>query len=148
MKTLSMPTVLLALSICAVSNIAFGQAYVPARTADGRPDLQGMWSNASITTLERNPRYDKLVLTSDEVARATEVHPQNVRLATDDNLVQGELLDGSDLARGRGYNSFWIDPGTRFGNINGEFRTSWIVDPTDGRIPYSEQGRQLKAALR
>jgi len=126
----------------------FAQQYLPSRTPDGKPDLQGNWTNASITTLERNPRYQKLVLSTDEVVRATQGHPQNVRLATDDNLVQGALLDGSDLAQGRGYNAFWIDPGTSFGSINGEYRTSWIVDPPDGRIPYSEQGRAFRASLR
>ena len=34
---------------------------------------------------------------------ATDEQPQNVRLATDDSLVQGQLLDGSDLPRGRGF---------------------------------------------
>ncbi|MEX0964444.1 MAG: hypothetical protein WDZ52_10455 [Pseudohongiellaceae bacterium] len=127
---------------------ALGQAYEPPRTVYGKPDLQGTWSNASITTLERNERYSGLALSNDEVIRATNEHPQNVRLATDDNMVAGELPDGSDLPRGRGYNAFWIDPGTKFGNINGEHRTSWIVDPADGRIPYNDAGRARKAALR
>ncbi len=125
-----------------------GGLFEPPRTEYGHPDLQGTWSNASITTLERNARYDSLTLSDDEIARATNEHPQNVRLATDDNMVAGELPDGSDLPQGRGYNAFWIDPGTRFGVINGEYRTSWIVDPADGRIPYSVQGRELRAALR
>ena len=124
------------------------QTYEPPRTALGKPDLQGTWSNASITTLERNARYESLILSDDEVARATVDHPQNVRLATDDNQVQGELPDGSDLPRGRGYNAFWIDPGTEFGVIDGQVRTSWIVDPADGRIPFSEEGSQRKTALR
>ena len=46
------------------------------------------------------------------------------------------------MARGRGYNAFWVDPGTQFGNVLGEFRTSWITYPENGRIPYSEQGNQ------
>jgi hypothetical protein len=45
-------------------------------------------------------------------------------------------LNGSDLRSGRGYNAFWIDPGTKFARVKGEYRTSWIVDPADGQIPY------------
>lgn len=123
------------------------QTYSPPRMADGKPDLTGTWSNASITTLERNPRYESLILSDDEIARATQQHPQNVRLETDDNMVAGQLPDGTDLSRGRGYNAFWIDPGTEFGVIDGEYRTSWIVDPADGHIPWSEQGQTLRAAL-
>lgn len=149
MKSITLGTAVVSIfvSMLLAAN-TFAQAYEPPRTVNGKPDLQGTWSNASITTLERNERYENLVLTDDEVLRATDDHPQNVRLATDDNLVAGQLPDGSDLPRGRGYNAFWIDPGTKFGRINGEYRTSWIVDPADGRIPYSEQGRELRAALR
>jgi hypothetical protein len=71
-------------------------------------------------------------------------HHQNVRQATDDGLVQGELLDGSDLARGRGYNAFWVDPGERFGVVRGEARTSWITYPEDGRIPFTEAGQERR----
>ena len=39
---------------------------------------------------------------------------QNIRQATDDNQKNPDgLLDGKDLASGRGYNSFWIDPGIK-----------------------------------
>jgi len=127
---------------------AQAQAYEPVRTVYGKPDLQGTWTNASITTLERNARYDSQTLSDDEVIRQTDDHPQNVRLATDDNMVAGQLPDGTDLGKGRGYNAFWIDPGTKFGLINGEHRTAWIVDPVDGRIPYNDAGRARKAALR
>lgn len=142
------PQTLLSGLLAILSTIALAQSYEPPRTTAGKPDLQGTWTNASITTLERNARYDSLVLSDDEVASATVEHPQNVRLATDDNLVPGQLLDGTDLPRGRGYNAFWIDPGTEFGVIDGEVRTSWIVDPADGRIPYSEEGSRRRAALR
>ena len=58
------------------------------------------------------------------------------------------LLDGSDLLGGRGYNAFWIDPGLQVGRVKGEYRSSWIVEPKNGRIPYSTSGRAHAAAMR
>jgi hypothetical protein len=127
---------------------ALAQNYEPPRTPSGRPDLQGIWTNASITTLQRESRYDYLVIDPAKIAEVTANHPQNVRQATDDNLQAGELLDGSDLAMGRGYNAFWIDPGSSFGLVKGEYRTSWIVEPQDGRIPYSVEGQRLRREFR
>ncbi|MEX0738764.1 MAG: hypothetical protein WD071_05440 [Pseudohongiella sp.] len=138
---------LTALLVC-LPGYSAEEAYEPPRTPGGKPDFQGLWTNASITTLQRNDRYDKLVLDPDEVAAVTAAHPQNVRQATDDNLQAGELLDGSDLGMGRGYNAFWIDPGSSFGVVKGEHRTSWITEPADGRIPYSEEGQQLRREFR
>jgi hypothetical protein len=129
--------------------IAEGQKpYSPPKAADGHPDLQGTWTNASITTLERADRYKSTVLKPDEVETATSEHPQIVRLVTEDsaNTPRTGLLTGRDLLMGRGYNAFWIDPGTRFGVVKGETRTAWIVDPPIGKIPYSEAGRKLAAA--
>ena len=148
MKRTSRLSISVLLLTILMHQLAQGQGYEPPRTVSGKPDLQGTWSNASITTLERNVRYTGSTLSNDEVIRATDDHPQNVRLATDDNMVAGQLPDGTDLGRGRGYNAFWIDPGTKFGTINGEHRTAWIVDPVDGRIPYNDTGRARKAALR
>ena len=128
---------------------AFAQAtYQPPRTPDGHPDLQGTWTNASITTLERADRYASTVLKPDEVAKATASHPQNVRIATEDsaNTPATGLLTGKDLLAGRGYNAFWIDPGSKFGVVHGETRTAWITDPPNGKIPYSEAGRKLAHA--
>ena len=124
------------------------QGYEPPRTDTGKPDLQGYWTNASITTMQRSRELSDFGLTIpfDEVARLTNNNHQNVRQATDDNQVQGQLPDGTDLARGRGYNAFWVDPGTQFGNVRGEYRSSWITFPDDGRIPYSEQGNQQRRA--
>ena len=124
------------------------QGYEPPRTESGKPDLQGYWTNASITTMQRSRELADFGLTIpfDEVAKLTNNNHQNVRQATDDNQVQGQLPDGTDLARGRGYNAFWVDPGTQFGNVRGEYRSSWITFPDDGRIPYSEQGNQQRRA--
>lgn len=120
--------------------------YEPPRTAYGKPDLQGNWTNASLTSMQRPERYDEigLVIPQERLVELTANHHQNVRQATDDGLEQGELLDGSDLGMGRGYNAFWVDPGTRFGIVRGEARTSWITYPEDGRIPFSEEGNRLR----
>jgi len=118
------------------------------RAADGRPDLQGVWTNASITTLERADRYDSTVLSPGEVEQATREHPQIVRIETEDiaTTPREGLLTGKDLLAGRGYNAFWIDPGTRFGVVRGQTRTAWITDPPSGKIPYSAAGRKLAEA--
>ncbi|MEC7581841.1 MAG: hypothetical protein VYC85_05475, partial [Pseudomonadota bacterium] len=48
-----------------------------------------------------------------------------------------------------GYNTFWMDPGDQLAVVSGEIRTSILVDPADGKLPYSEQGRaNYDAAMR
>jgi hypothetical protein len=119
--------------------------YEPPRMPDGKPSLQGIWSNASITRLQRSSEYDKLIISKEELAKLTNSHPQVVRQNTDDNLdPEDGLLDGSDLGMGRGYNAFWIDPGKEFGLVKGTYRTSWIVEPADGQVPLSKQGRAMR----
>jgi hypothetical protein len=123
--------------------------YVAPRLAIGQPDLTGVWSNASNTRMTRAASIKNLVMTDEENKKATESNPSNIRQATDDNQKHGDgLLDGKDLASGRGYNSFWIDPGSAYGNVKGTWRTSWISEPATGQIPFSEEGRKLLASMR
>ena len=111
-------------------------SYEPPRMPDGKPSLQGTWSNASITRLQRNSQHKNLIISDEELQSLTDAHPQVVRQRTDDNLNHADgLLDGSDLGRGRGYNAFWIDPGKEYGLVKGSRRSSWIIDPPNGRIP-------------
>lgn len=118
-------------------------AYEPPRMADGKPSLQGTWSNASITRLQRNSNHSKLIIDDNELQKLTDAHPQVVRQKTDDHLDPDDgLLDGKDLARGRGYNAFWIDPGKEYGLVKGTRRSSWITDPANGRIPFKQRDRR------
>jgi hypothetical protein len=110
--------------------------HVP-RTEFGDPDLQGLWTNASITTLERPPWATKLVLTPEEAAQATKQY----KAMLSDNDKGSD--DKGDVG---GYNSFWLDPGSSFGVVRGEIRTSWIVDPPTGRVPYSAEGGRAAMA--
>jgi hypothetical protein len=122
--------------------------YVAPRTSYGRPDLTGVWSNASVTNLIRAPGVAKLVVGKEEAAKlakdspfeklaAAEEGPSNLN----DNLLKDENND-------RGYNTFWIDPGKSLANIKGEYRTSWIVEPANGQLPLSDAGKKLLAGYR
>ncbi|MBI1339243.1 hypothetical protein GC169_03395 [bacterium] len=123
--------------------------YVTPRTSFGHPDLQGVWSNSSNTGLTRPSQFKSLIMTPDEAREAQARNPSNIRQKTDDNqsLADG-LLDGKDLAAGRGYNAFWIDPGTSYALVKGTYRTSWIVEPDNGQIPFTAEARKLMAAER
>jgi hypothetical protein len=92
------------------------------RTPDGQPDLQGVWTNATITPLERPAALaGKTVLTEAEAA-AIERRTADNRAASDKF---GPLASGS-------YNRFWYDDGTR---VLSTRQTSLVVDPPDGRVP-------------
>jgi hypothetical protein len=108
--------------------------YVMPRLAIGQPDLQGVWTNASNTTLRRPPNR-ALVMNDAEAAAARAANPSNIRQATDDNQDANTQLTGKDLSSGRGYNAFWIDPGNNYANVMGTWRTSWIVEPANGQVP-------------
>ncbi|MEX1032342.1 MAG: hypothetical protein WDZ30_03190 [Cellvibrionaceae bacterium] len=126
--------------------------YEPPRTPDGKPSLQGIWTNVSVTDLQRKEGVDKLVLTPQEAAEIEGRDFYNIRIREDAKPNSEEesntLLDGSDLLSGGGYNAFWVDPGETHGVVKGEIRSSWIIDPADGRIPFSEQGRAKLAERR
>ena len=83
-------------------SIVMSQNEIPL-TPFGRPDLQGCWSNASLTKMERDPAYAEfgLLIPSDKIDEITRNHPQVVRQDTDDNQVWKKLPDGADLSLGR-----------------------------------------------
>ncbi len=128
------------IAIAAASAAAQAGADDIPRTPQGKPDFHGVWTNASLTKVERMPEFDQLILTEAE-ARQWERDAAAVGAAdqapTDPS--EGAPPAGEDP---EGYNFFWIDPGTQVGKINGEYRSSWIVDPPNGRVPYTPEGRR------
>jgi hypothetical protein len=98
--------------------------WTPLRTTWGEPDLQGTWTNETITPFERSAAMaDKPLLTPAEAAaieaRAT---------------AQRESSDGAPSRPGDvgSYNQAWFDSGTK---VVSTLQSSLVVDPPDGRVP-------------
>ena len=132
------------------------QQWVMPRTSDGHPDLQGNWSNATITPLGR-PRGQGPVLTPDQVAEIEGRREEFIEVlsATSDPNREAPAVGGVrtgdfafDAASGGtgGYNYVYIDGGDRVAIYNGESRSSLVTNPADGRIPsLTPEARQRRS---
>ena len=111
------------------------------RTASGKPDLQGIFTNKTLTPLNRPRELGEIrALTAEQVARM-ESERQNYLSAefadSDPERVAGTGAQaGDDGNTDDGYNEFWKDEGSFIQVINGEYRSSIVVDPANGQIPY------------
>ena len=111
---------------------AAAQQWVMPRTADGHPDLQGNWTNVTLTPFQRAEGQGP-VFTADEVARREQ--------GAVDRLVSGaEPSDPDRAAPPAGgnvgaYNNVYFEQGSRVAIINGEPRSSLLTNPSDGRRP-------------
>src|SRR5258706_11774543 len=120
------------------SRVAPPKKWTQPRTADGQPDLQGIWSNATITPFERpKDLAGKEFFTEQEAA---EYEKRIVRERNRD--VRGR--DAEADVRGA-YNELWFDRGTK---VVPTRRTSLVVDPPDGRVPSLTPEAREAAAIR
>lgn len=146
--------------------IAFGFALVATATlvAQQRPaatanrstasrDLSGTWTNATITPLERPQGVKDLVLSEEAATRmeqAIVARRDKLNEPSDpDRPAPPQGGDGSTGAAGNvgGYNNFWLDPGDRVAIVDGQRRSSLIIDPPDGRLPaLTPEARQRQQA--
>ncbi len=102
--------------------------YRPPRLADGQVDLQGVWSHKNITPLERPADVSSLVITREQAAQ-----------------MQARILaKGEDLSRPAEPSLYFWDRGIEA--IGGEYRSSIIIDPADGKIPANDRFKELAKA--
>jgi hypothetical protein len=112
---------------------AAGQTYRTPRNAYGAPDLNGVWNNNALTRLQRPAGILPLAVRAPDVAAA-------------ERKLMTSYSPPSTAANVGGTDSEWWD-GARLARIGGEFRTSWLVDPADGQLPYSAEGKRLAAVF-
>ena len=122
------------------------------RTADGHPDLQGVWSNNSVTPMTRPTQWkDKTSLTDAEVAELKNLVVQAVDQGGDavfGNIVQialniketGQYKQISYDATTGNYNQFWM------ADRDWDNRTSLITDPPDGQMPALTPAAEARRA--
>jgi hypothetical protein len=136
-----LPSLVAALALIATAAHAAGPYKAP-RTSFGAPDLQGIWTNSSLTFLIRPPNMKNLIATEAEEKAMLAGFQQ---LAGD--LISNAPIDPNKPAPAvvkEAPNSDWIEMDLALARINGQRRSSWIVEPADGKIPFTEAG--LKAA--
>jgi hypothetical protein len=138
---------LLTLAWCAP---VFAQAYKAPRLSDGTPDFQGVWTNATATPMERPSEFGNRRSFTKEEAEAIEREARG-RVAADaaPSDPNKKIEAAKSLPPVGNYNLFWTDRGMTAALINGEYRTSVIIDPPNGRFPArTTAARQRERPMR
>jgi hypothetical protein len=103
--------------------------YHPPRLPDGHVDMQGTWRNSNLTPLERPPEFIQLAITPADAKRLQEQYLN----------ASGSQNQPDDPDRALEERS--IEP------IRGELRSSQIIEPQDGKIPWNDAYREKPALL-
>ena len=132
---------LAALPAKAQGQSAAGDTWSLSRTPDGQPDLQGMWTNETLTPFERPTSVaDRAFLTEEEAAERNRQFVERRERADAPSTVKTEPLPaGGDVG---GYNQFWFEPGR---SVLSTRQTSLVVDPPDGRVPVRPEAEVMRA---
>lgn len=124
MKKLKISLVLLAGLASTGGYAQDSESYEVPRTEYGQPDFQGVWGTVFHTMLER-PAPMPLVLPAEQAAGLASIVYSNVGDNTDPDV---DMFGTPALV-----------------SVNGEYRSSVVVYPEDGRLPYNEHGTQMSS---
>jgi hypothetical protein len=118
------------------------QDYQAPKTLFGVPDVQGVWTYQTRTSLQRPGLYETL-----EIDKETMLEKM---ISTNEyNKILAETgAEGPSGGAVGAYNDFWFAPGDALAFMNGKYRTSLIVDPADGQIPWQEEGQKTRQSQR
>lgn len=119
------------------TNGATPKAYAAARTPDGQPDLQGFWTNATYTPLERAKNVTKEFYTREEALEIAKRAAVDEAEETEPGTVADVHYD---------FTQFGLDRSQ--GKMALNLHTSLIVDPADGKLPPLSAEGQRRAAER
>lgn len=136
---------LTAASAVAGLTLAIASGLSMAQSAE-HPNLEGLWTNASLTNLNRPQGVDKLIVTPEEalliVANTSIAGLPIDQVDAPEAVTPGVAPPAGSFDFGlRGYNDFWIDPGSTLARVRGDYRSSYVIDPENGRVPRLQNPR-------
>jgi hypothetical protein len=130
--------VLTAVTMAPPRAAAQSKASIPSKTPDGKPNLAGVYSFSTLTPLQRPDTLAGKDTLSAEEAAGFEAS-ENTRLNRDLFDPEKGQPSAGYAPRAEGgvlsYNEFWYERGSK---LTSDMRTSLIVEPRDGRIPFTE----------
>jgi hypothetical protein len=144
-----MTTGALALFAAAALSAQTNTGWKTPRTADGHPDLSGLWSNATRTPLERPAVFAGKPTLTDAEAKAYE-QKDSESWQQLDGTSDGPLHATKGSVGTGAYNVLFYDMGSELARVDGVKRTSMVIDPPDGKIPpmTPQAGERNRAAAR
>ena len=119
-------------------------AYHAPRTPYGTPDLQGLWTNTALTFLQRPPIFKGLIATDKEEAMMIGGFKKMAGSIIDPAPIDPKLPAPPVVKEAP--QADYIEMDLRLARIDGQPRSSWIVEPADGRLPFSDEEKKTRAA--
>jgi hypothetical protein len=138
-------------TLCGCAAVAILAMATTAASAADKRDLTGLWSNQSLTSLQRPAGITALEVSADEAKRIvdgrdtigfTSAETKNNKVAD----VNAPLAAGDKDFGVKAYDPAWTSAGDALGKVGGHYRTSQVIQPADGHIPYKDpEGAKQKA---